>query len=132
MRFLIDNALSPRLARELLAAGHDALHVRDLGLQSASDAVLFELAARENRTLVSEDTDFGTLLALREAEGPSVVLFRHMLDRGAANLSRLLLANLSAVEADLAAGAIVVFDATRVRIRRLPIGGRAIRDGRTP
>ena len=101
------------------------------GFNLPSDAALFELAARENRTLVSEDTDFGTLLALREAAEPSVILFRHMLDRSAANLSRLLLANLSVVEADLAAGAIVVFDATRIRIRRLPVGGRTVQNGRT-
>lgn len=35
MRFLIDNALSPALAVLLTDAGHDAVHVRSLGLQHA-------------------------------------------------------------------------------------------------
>ncbi len=90
-------------------------------MQSADDTTIFELAARENRVLVSEDTDFGTILALRESEKPSVILIRHMFDRSAANLTSILLANLNAVEADLAAGAIVVFESARIRVRRLPI-----------
>ena len=122
MRLLVDNALSPRPAEGLRAAGHDALHVRDLGLQSADDTV--ELAAHEGRIVLSEDTDFGTLLALRKSARPSVILFRRMPDRGAASLLRLLLANLSTVEAELMAGAVVVFGSNRIRVRRLPLGVR--------
>ena len=90
-------------------------------MQSADDTTIFELAARENRVLVSEDTDFGTILALRESQKPSVILFRHMVDRSAAGLTSILLANMGSVESDLATGAIVVFEPNRIRIRRLPI-----------
>jgi len=121
LKFLVDNALSPRLANGLAAAGHDAVHVRDLGLQSADDETLFQLAADENRILVSEDTDFGTLLALRQTASPSVILLRHMPDRSADNLLSVLLANLEAVDSYLDTGAVVVIEASRVRIRRLPI-----------
>jgi len=40
LRFLVDNALSPRFASALSGAGHDVAHVRDRGLHQADDAVL--------------------------------------------------------------------------------------------
>lgn len=121
MRLLVDNALSPRLANGLEADGHDAVHVRDIGLQAASDTTLFDLALAEDRVILSEDTDFGTLLALRAATKPSVVLFRGMADRSAGSLLSLFRANLPAIGGDLDIGAVVVIESTRVRIRRLPI-----------
>ena len=99
------------------------MHVRELGLQSGDDATIFDRAAREARILTSEDTDFDTLLALRESTEPSVILFRYISDRSAANLTGILLANLSTVEPHLAAGAIVVFESVRIRVRLLPIQG---------
>ena len=60
MRFLVDQCLSPDFAAALAAAGHDVVHVRDLGMERAADADVLALARTQDRTLLLADTDFGT------------------------------------------------------------------------
>lgn len=121
MRFLIDNALSPTVAVELSRVGHDAVHVRELGMQAASDADIFERARVDERVVVSADTDFGTLLAARKDTSPSVILFRHGSQHRPSDQAELLKANLAQLVGPLDDGSIVVIEPGRVRIRALPL-----------
>ena len=61
MRLLIDANLSPRIAARLRGAGHDAVHVADVGMLAAPDGAILAHAASTGLVIISADTDFGEL-----------------------------------------------------------------------
>lgn len=129
MKFLVDNALSFRVAKMLREAGYDTVHVRDYGLEAAVDSDILERARIEDRVIISADTDFGTLLAQIQTSKPSFILLRWPGLRIAQDQTQVILANLPNMMDDLNAGAVAVIEPSRVRIRALPIGKRGGQGG---
>lgn len=73
MRFLIDEMYAERVAVLLVERGHDAVHVRDIGLGGATDADVLERAVDEGRTVVTENAvDFLPLLDQRQGAGAAM------------------------------------------------------------
>ena len=61
----MDRCAGRRLAGWLQGEGHDVLEARTLGADPG-DRALLELAASENRVLITIDTDFGELVYLHD------------------------------------------------------------------
>jgi predicted nuclease of predicted toxin-antitoxin system len=121
VRFLVDACVDVRLAHWLRERGYDARHLRDEGLSSLPNGRIFSKAIAEGRVVVTHDLDFGEISALTHGQTASVIVFRLHNPR----LPRLI-ERLSAVLADclpaLQAGAVVIVEEARHRVRNLPIG----------
>lgn len=121
MKLLLDANFSPEVGRRLNEAGHDAIHVADIGLLTAADPEILQSAAKEERILLTADSDFGALLALGSLASPSVLLLRsadHLRPNAQAEL---IAANLPQIAEDLERGVIVSLARDRLRVRELPI-----------
>lgn len=66
----------------------------------------------------------GSCSRVRQTARPSLVLVRRRTRRRPSDQTTLLLTQLSAVAGDLEAGAIVVIEEARVRVRSLPVDDR--------
>ena len=71
--------------------------------------------------MVTADSDFPMMLALRRVRAPSVVLLRHVTSIRPSEQTALLVANLPSVSKELEAGAVVSLSPTRLAVRDLPI-----------
>ncbi|MFZ5469314.1 MAG: DUF5615 family PIN-like protein [Myxococcota bacterium] len=124
MKLLCDLHISPITVEELRRAGHDVLRATDRLAPTAPDEALLALARAEERILVSQDQDFGALLAASGAARPSVINLRIPFPR-IERINAALRATLTLAAEALTRGAVVVVEERRVRIRRLPIGREA-------
>lgn len=112
MKLLVDEALQNAVPHRPAEAGHDATHVRLLGLAGHTDDEVMALALHEDRVLVTTDTDFGTILALTGAAGPNVLLLRGVDDSVDERVAAILDV-LPRIEYELSQGAVVVTAGTQ-------------------
>lgn len=87
MKFLIDEVFSPAVTRHLVDLGHDALHVRDVGLSGRTDDEVLDRATAEDRVVVTENSvDFVALLHAATSAGtvtaPVVLALKRTLPTG--------------------------------------------------
>jgi predicted nuclease of predicted toxin-antitoxin system len=120
MKLLLDQNLSADAAVILRSRGMDAIHAREVGLETAADDKILVWCRTEERIVITLDADFHALLALAGARTPSVVRIRIEGLRDEA-LAALILRVIALSEADLQRGSVVTVTETSIRVRRLPL-----------
>ena len=112
--------LSPGLVQTLSEHGWESIHWSSVGDPRATDREIMDWAAVNGWVVFTHDLDFGTMLALLHEGGPSVFQVRSA-NVLAKHFSGIVIAALEQHESDLSAGALVVVDERRSRVRVLPI-----------
>ena len=119
VRLVVDMNLSVEWVTELARHGWAAVHWSTIG-DPADDAVIMGWARANGHVVFTHDLDFGTMLALTHATGPSVLQVRgqNVLPE---DIGPVVVAALRQHDAALAAGALVVVDVRKSRVRVLPL-----------
>jgi predicted nuclease of predicted toxin-antitoxin system len=76
MKILLDEGLPRRAAALLRDGGMDAVHLTEIAEASTADPVILEEARNTGRIVVTLDSDFHTILAVRGWTSPSVIRIR--------------------------------------------------------
>jgi predicted nuclease of predicted toxin-antitoxin system len=120
MKILLDMNLSPDLVDRFSEYNIEAKHWISIGSPVAKDSEIMIFARENDYVVFTHDLDFGAILAATQAEGPSVIQVRTQ-----SLLSEILVEMVANVlvenQAALEKGALVTIDATKKRVRILPL-----------
>jgi predicted nuclease of predicted toxin-antitoxin system len=108
-----------RWAAMLTSRGIEAIHWAEIGPGDAPDIDIMNYAKNKGYAVLTNDLDFGAVLALTAASAPSVVQIRGA-DVRPENLFEPVVNALVRFSADIEKGALVTIDANKVRIHILP------------
>jgi predicted nuclease of predicted toxin-antitoxin system len=120
VQLVIDMNLPVEWVAELAKHGWSSVHWSTVGDPCAEDSVIMAWALANKYVVFTHDLDFGTTLALTHANGPSVLQVRgqKVLPE---DIGPIVIAALRQHDSALAAGALVVVDVKKSRVRVLPL-----------
>jgi len=120
MKLLIDMGLSPEWRETFEVNGLESRHWSEIGNPKAKDREILDWALEHGFVVFTHDLDFGHLLALTHAAGPSVIQVRSE-DVLPASIGPVVLRALHQHHDLLDSGALVVIEPANFRVRILPI-----------
>jgi predicted nuclease of predicted toxin-antitoxin system len=119
MKVVLDMNLSPKGTLTLGDAGYPSRHWSTLGPGGAPDSDIASYAATNGSIVLTNDLDFGKILAESNAAKPSVIQLR-VADARPTIIGHLVLEALERHKDDLGQGALITIEDRRTRIRALP------------
>ena len=120
VRLLADMHVSPRTVGFLRALGHDVVRVNEVMPATSTDEAIVLRAVGDARVVLTQDLRFSAILGRAGQRAPSSISLRLSSSR-VEFVNSILERVLPLVEGDMAAGAIVTVEDSRIRTRRLPI-----------
>jgi predicted nuclease of predicted toxin-antitoxin system len=120
MNILIDMNLTPDWVEVFERKGWKAVHWSMVGTPSASDRTIMNWAQTHNYVVFTHDLDFGTILAVTAADGPSVIQVRTE-DTLPLYLEQTIIAAIEQYKELLNTGALIIVDDHKLRARILPL-----------
>jgi predicted nuclease of predicted toxin-antitoxin system len=120
VRIIVDMNLSPLWIDFLTREGFEAVHWSTIGKATDADPVIIAYAKATDSIILTHDLDFGAILAVTGGDKPSVVQLRAQ-DTSHDVAGASVVEALKLVSTELATGALLTIDASRARLRLLPL-----------
>jgi predicted nuclease of predicted toxin-antitoxin system len=120
MKILVDMNLSPEWIAVFKRVGWEAVHWSTIGDLQAKDSTIMEWARSNDYVVFTHDLDFGAILAVTHAEGPSVIQIRTQ-DVTPDHLEELVMKVLRQYQLLFKQGVLIVVDEAKSRVRILPL-----------
>jgi len=117
---VLDQGLPRSTASLLRDEGWDVLHTGDISLSRSTDGQILEYARREERVIITLDSDFHAILAVSNASTPSVIRIRLEGLRGP-DLALLIKRIWPKIEPQVKKGAMVTVTESGIRIKNIPL-----------
>lgn len=118
-QLLLDKGLPRDAAEQLRVDGVSCAHVGELGMSTATDLEILELAGHRGAVVVTLDADFHAILAVRNASEPSVIRLR-IQGLNAGSLAKLLHQVIDQYKPELDAGCMITVKQRKITCHLLP------------
>jgi len=120
MKILVDMNLSPKWADFLTGNSIEAVHWSSIGHPDAPDTAIFDYAQTHDFTVLTNDLDFGFILAITHGKKPSVIQTRTG-TLGPHKIGSIVVSAINLLSADIDQGALVTIDQHKTRVTLLPL-----------
>lgn len=121
MRLLADLHISPGTVSFLNSLGHDVVRVSAVLAATSADELIVAHARQEHRTILTQDLDFSSIIAITGGREPSLITLRLSSSR-VEHVNEVLRRVLPSLESDVRIGMLITVEDHRVRRRELPLG----------